>query len=198
LQRQAGDEYGVAVALTNLAICHVMSGDLAGALAGYEAVLPILDRFATPQPRIKTCNNIAYVRLQLGDREGSIHWSERAMALAEAAAIPSMIAFAAGNAAVRAVALGDFAGAEHLARRVGEIPDSAIVYVAYALVARAAVAHAAGDHARMRRFASAARLLQRDCAEFEPFEAGILAPLAGDAEDAVDRDLDAGRALCRS
>ncbi len=197
LQRECGDEHGVAVALANLAVCSVISGDFANALQAYEECVPIFDRYSTAQARVKIQNNIAYVSLKLAERERSEAASDRALALAEAAENTSIIAFAAGNAAVRAVHFRDYARAETLARRVGELADAAPIYVAYALTARAAVALAGGDDAGAHRFGSAARAMQRIADEFEAFEADLLAALPGRAEDAVDRTLPEAVALLR-
>ncbi len=197
LQRECGDEHGVAVALANLAVCSVVSGDFANALQAYEECVPIFDRYSTAQARVKIQNNIAYVSLKLDERERSEAASDRALALAEAVENTSIIAFAAGNAAVRAVHFRDYARAATLARRVGELADAAPIYVAYALTARAAVAFAGGDDAGAHRFGSAARAMQRIADEFEAFEADLLAALPGRAEDAVDRTLPEAVALLR-
>lgn len=197
LQRQCGDEHGVAVALANLAVCAVEAGDLAGALRSYEECVPIFDRDSTAQARIKMQNNIAFLSLKLGDIERSVAATDRAMLLAEAAENASILAFAAGNAAVRAVSLGDYPRADTLARRVGEITAAAPIYIAYALTARAAVADAAGDTASAYRFGSAARAIQLIADAFESFEADLLATLPGRAEDAIDRSLHEAAALLR-
>ena len=198
LQRQVGDEYGVAIALSNLAICNVLANDLAGALAGYEECEAIFDRVAMIQPRTKVKNNIAFCLMKMGDVEGSVRATARATALAEAAENSAMIAFSASNAATRSAALGRFDEAVTFAQRVGQMPDATPLYVAYALVARAANARAAGDDAASRRFASAARVMQRDCSqEFEAFESELLAALPGDENEAVDCDLETAKALLR-
>ena len=198
LMRIAGDEYGVAVALSNIAICAVTANDLANALVAYEECEAIFDRVAMIQPRIKVKNNIAYCLLMMGDAERCVQATARVMALAESAEHTAMIAFAAGNASVRAVALGRFDEAVELARRVGAMPDASALYVAYGLVARATAAQHFGDEALTRRCAAAARALQRECGqEFEPFESGFLAPLPGDPSEAIERDIEAAKALLR-
>ena len=195
LQRRIGDEYGIAVVLSNLGVVAVNLGDHAAALAAYTEAEPILNRVATIQPRIKVQNNIAFVRMLMGDRDACARASERAVALAEASDNETMVAFAAANAAVRAARFGDYAAADELARRVGTLADPPPGYAAYALIARAAVARARGQDAASGRFASAARLIERTAGAFEPFEAEMLAALPGAADDAVDRDPVAVRAL---
>jgi predicted ATPase/DNA-binding SARP family transcriptional activator len=197
LQRELGDEFGVAVALTNLGNAAASAGDLDAALAAYEECAPIFDRFSTIQARVKVQNNIAYVRLLQNDRPGSALASARAIALAEVADNDAMIAFACTNAAVRAARSGDYDDAVALARRVGSTQHATTLWIAYGLIARAVAAAAAGD-ASARRFASAARALEDECGGFETFEAGILAPISGDRADAVDRDHATAAALLRS
>lgn len=198
LQREIGDELGVAIALSNLGNIAAEAGDFDAALAAYEECAPIFDGLSTVQARVKTQNNIAYVRMLKGDRTGSAHASARAIALAESAQNDAMIAFAVTNAAVRAARLGDYEEAVTLARRVGGAHAATPQWIGYALVARAVAAHAGADAAGARRFASAARLLERECGGFEEFETGILAPIPGDADQAIDVDRLTAMALLRS
>lgn len=195
LQREVGDEFGISIALINLGNVAAESGDLEAALQAYDECAPILDRVSTTQARIKVQNNIAYVRMKLGDRSGSLQATSRAMTLAETSANAAMIAFAASNAAIRFAIHGDYERAAPLARRVGELDAAPERYVGYALIALALAAHARGNEPQTRRLSSAARLIERTHGTFEDEESALLMPLPGAADDAIDRDVRAARAL---
>jgi predicted ATPase len=195
LQREVGDEFGIAIALINLGNIAAEVGDLEAALRSYEECAPVLDRVSTTQARIKVQNNIAYVRNELGDRAGSLLATTRAVALAESSENAAMIAFAASNAAIRFAKHGEYERAIPLARRVGELDHAPERYLGYALIARALAAQARGQEPQTRRLAAAARLLARNYGAYEDEEAGLLMLLPGSADDAIDRDAPAVRAL---